>query len=393
MHSSVEGRRLKVGELILLVWAMSGGPAHGQVGSADADYELLRATQEVFRSVLVEIRPSLVRIETVGGSQPGPGRAFQSDAEESEGKPRSQSPFRDSPGGRFLVADGPTTGLVYSADGLIVTSSFNFVREPVLISVMLADGRRLAADLIARDQVRKIALLHIDATDLPVPPWRSIEDVRVGEWAVALGLGFGGDDPSIAVGIISALHRMRANAFQTDARLSPANYGGPVCDVAGRVVGLAVPMAQRPGELAGVEMYDSGVGFAIPKNRLDEIVAELKTGRSFYRGWLGISIDPHVPDALVIRNLAEPSPMQEAGVLPGDRILAVDGTPIRHFGHLVQALYMVPAGQSVHLSLQRDGADFEATVTLARSDELGPLPDLPEPFDPAEPFPAPPGAE
>ena len=97
----------------------------------------------------------------------------------------------------------------------------------------------------------------------------------------------GGTEPALSVGIISAKNRMHSNAVQTDAKLSPLNFGGPLCDIHGRVVGITVPMAQRPGELAGVEMYDSGVGFAVPKHRLDAIVSELRTGRSFYRGWLG----------------------------------------------------------------------------------------------------------
>ena len=359
---------------------------------SDAEYELLRASQERFRAVAAQLRPSLVRIETVGGTQP----VFAARAEpeptdpEREGPPappRSQNPFRDHPGSGFVVADGPTTGVVYSSHGHIITSSFNFVREPALISVTLADGRRLAADLIARDQVRKIALLKIDAVGLPVPTWCERGDVRIGQRAIALGLGFGGDDPSVTVGIISAFNRMRGNAIQTDAKLNPANYGGPLCDLAGRVIGICVPMAQRPGELAGVEMYDSGVGFAIPKHRLDAIVPELMTGRSFYRGWLGMVVEPKVRDAVVVSNIANPSPLQEVGVRPGDRLVTADGRKLHHFGDLVQALYMIPAGENVRLFVDRGGQEFEVTVTLARGADLGPLPELPEPFDPSNPLP------
>ncbi|GAF84535.1 unnamed protein product, partial [marine sediment metagenome] len=212
-------------------------------------------------------------------------------------------------------------------------------------------------------------------------------------WAIALGFALEGDAPSVTVGIISAMNRMLGNAVQTDAKLSPANYGGPLCDVHGRVLGICVPMAQRPGELAGVEMYDSGVGFAVPKRRLDEIVDVLKTGRSLYRGWLGIAIDRLTADAVVIVNVADPSPMRAVGVLPGDTIVGVNGKPIRHYGDLVKSLYMIPAGERVDLRLERDGGEFETSVTLARSTELGPLPDLEEPFDPSEPLPPPPNDE
>ncbi len=363
------------------------------------DPAVLREMQDRFRRVAVELRPSLVRIETVGGTQPTRSvapSAPEDTGENGEGLPkpkRTQSPFRDDVGSPFVLADGPTTGVVYSADGYIVTSSFNFAREPALITVTLSDGRRLAADLVARDQVRKIALLKVDATNLPAPHWADVSDIRVGQTTVALGLGFGADEPSIHVGIISALNRMRGNAVQTDAKLSPANYGGPLSDLHGRVLGICVPMAQRPGELAGVEMYDSGVGFALPRNRVDRIVADLMTGRSFHRGWLGMVVDPRAVNAVVISKVADPSPMKNAGLQAGDAIVAVDGRPVNHFGHLMQALYMLPAGESVIVQIKRGEAEFSATVTLARSDELGPLPALEEPFDPADPLPEPPPEE
>jgi serine protease Do len=382
-------RSIALGSLILTGLVMPPFIARAANAGADSDYELRRASQETFRHVAERLHPSLVRIETVGGTQPI-AFAGEDGEENAQGAPRrSQNPFRDDPGSAFVVADGATTGIVHSADGYIVTSSFNFVREPALISVTLADGRRLAADLVARDQVRKIALLKVDATDLSVPEWRSLDDVRVGEWAVALGLGFGGDHPSVTVGIVSALQRMHGNAVQTDAKLSPANYGGPLCDIDGRIIGLCVPMAQRPGELAGIELYDAGVGFAVPKRIVDGVTAELKKGRSFHRGWLGVAIDPHSAGSLVIGNVADPSPMRTAGVQPGDKLLAINGHAIQHYGHLVQAIYMLPAGEEVKVDIERDGESFSALVELARSDELGSLPELPEPFDPSNPLPQP----
>jgi S1-C subfamily serine protease len=374
-------------------------------------FEVRRATQEIFRDVADSLRPSLVRIETVGGAQPQativeieddtpdeppPDPPEGDPLEEHDGREaplrqpprRQQSPFVDRPGSAFVVADGPTTGLVYSADGYIITSSFNFAREPALISVVLADGRRLAADLIARDAVRKIALLRVDADDLIPPTWVDARDLRVGQTAIALGLGFGGDRPSVTVGIVSALERMRGNAFQTDAKLSPANYGGPVCDIHGRVMGIAVPMAQQPGELAGVDMYDAGVGFAVPKHRVDPIVATLMTGRTLQRGWLGISVNLQTVGGVAISNVADPSPMSRAGVVPGDRIVWAEGRPLKHFGHLMQTLYMIPAGEEVYLTIERDGRQFGLRVALAASEELGPLPDRPAPrFDPSNPLP------
>ncbi|MEK7710801.1 MAG: trypsin-like peptidase domain-containing protein [Planctomycetota bacterium] len=411
-------KRIVQSLLRIVVLAAASTSLEIALGDEAGAVELLKDTQERFRSAAARVQPSLVRIETVGGTQPSL-RPVSEEPEpkddDLEGPPapkRTQNPFRDTVGSGFVVSDGPTTGLVYSSDGYIVTSSFNFVREPALISVTLSDGRRLAADLVARDQVRKIALLKVEAEGLAVPEWVDARDkhpnvqmsehpnmdfstfglldfsgeVRVGEWAIAFGMGFGGEEASITVGIVSALDRMCGNAVQTDAKLSPANYGGPLCDIRGRVIGISVPMAQRPGELAGAEMYDSGVGFAVPRHRVDAIVAELKKGHSFHRGWLGVSLNPRARDAVVVGNIADPSPAREAGVRIGDKVVSIAGKPVKHFGQMVQALYMIPAGETVRLELERDGEPLSLDVVLAESSKLGPLPEIAEPFDPANPL-------
>jgi len=382
--------------LVLLV-SFSSLLCVGAVFGAEDDYwlDVQRANQSATRAAVSRISGSLVQIETVGGAQPKDARTERGQAEGGEKKDddRDKPLFVDTVGSNFLVADGPTTGIVYSSDGLILTSSFNFVRNPVVITVKLADGRRLVADLVGRDQVRKLALLKVEADGLEVPEWAPPDGIVVGQWAIAVGLGFGGQSPSVTVGIISALNRMLGNAIQTDANLSPVNYGGPLLDRDGRIVGICVPMAQRPGELAGVEFYDAGIGFAVPKTRVDEIVADLRAGKNFYRGWLGIRLDPQARDDVTIGELDLKSPLRAAGMHPGDKILAVNGKTVRHFGNLVQAIYMIPAGERVHLTVRRGGEEVGITVTLARSEQLAQELEKHEPFDPSNPFPQPPDEE
>lgn len=348
-----------------------------------------KASGVVIQAAVQALAPGLVRIETVGGAQPREG--VGEDVPETEAPRPRAVPFRDTPGSSFRLADGPTTGVIWSADGLIVTSSFNFVRDPLVISVVLPDGRRVAADLVARDQVHKVALLKVDATGLHVPRWAPTSDVRVGQTALALGLGFGSREPAVSAGVVSAVGRMSGTCVQTDALLSPVNYGGPLANLEGCIIGLCVPMAQRPGELAGIEMYDSGVGFALTAERVRAIVAGLETGRSVYRGWLGIQVDARRPDAVIVDRIADPSPMRDAGAQRGDRIIGVGGRKIRHYGHFVQALALAPAGMNVPLQIVRGEQTLELTVKLVRAEELGPLPeDPPEPFDPADPHGPPP---
>ena len=157
----------------------------GTVASAAPPLELLRSEQEMFQSVIRTAKPFVVRIDTVGGAQPssasGQPQADDEDTPDREGDPGPSfpRPVRDPVGSRFPLADGPTTGIIFGSDGLILTSSFNFVRRPALVTVKLADGRQFVADVVGRDQVRKLALLKINATDLPVPQWVPSEDVRV----------------------------------------------------------------------------------------------------------------------------------------------------------------------------------------------------------------------
>lgn len=329
-------------------------------------------TQAMVRAAVARVRPSVVTVETVGGKQELPGR-------QTPTSQPSTRPFVVRPGSRFELADGPTTGLIQSEDGYIITSSFSFVRNPSVITVELADGTRHVARLVARDQVRKVALLKIDARDLPVPEWKDLNGVHVGDWAIALGRGFGGIAPSISVGIVSGLNRMDGNAFQTDAKLSPANYGGPIVDSSGRVIGISVPMGRRPGELAGIELYDSGIGFAVPYQEICETVEFLKTGQSVHRGFLGIEIDRRAPSGAVISGIAVPSPAHGAGLHVGDIIVEAAGREIFTADSLPHALAMRAAGDTVNIRYVRGAKTEETVLTLARQQEIGSIPAPPTP--------------
>ena len=126
---------------------------------------------------------------------------------------------------------------------------------------------------------------------LPVPAGAPVTEIRVGQWAIAVGRVFDGDQTNLSVGIISAVNRVWGKAIQTDAKISPANYGGPLVDLEGRVLGVLVPMSpQETGEVAGVEWYDSGIGFAVPLANINRVPTRLEKGEELHPGLLGISM-------------------------------------------------------------------------------------------------------
>lgn len=351
---------------ILAAWTVL---ATSPVQAADRveAYPFETARAQVIRSALARIEPSIVMIETIGGEQPL--------ARSGRGGPRAAS---------FRVGQGPTTGLVVSSDGLIITSSFNFVRSPTIIMVTMADGRRFVARLLGQDYIRRLALLKIDASDLPTPQWVEEGELHIGQYAITCGRGLGGSTPSVSLGIISALNRRNGNAVQTDAKVSPVNYGGPLIDIEGRVIGVLVPMAGAGGELAGAQWYDSGIGFAIYKHKIDFVFDRLVAGQTIEQGKIGVVLEPDEPSVIPllekllpttkgvrIKKVAIGSPASRAKLRTGDKILALDGQPTGDLPEILRRLSDRAAGEEITLSIKRRWRRFEVTVKLVRASEIG----------------------
>lgn len=303
--------------------------------------DLITLQQEAIRSAAANVADSVVQIETLGGLEKVD---------------------------RLLVGTGPTTGLVVSEDGYIVSSAFNFIQQPTSILVTLADGKRRAAEVVARDRSRMLVLLKVEAeSSLSVPVAAPTDTVSVGETAIALGKTFSPTNVNLSVGIVSAKNRIWGKALQTDAKVSPVNYGGPLVDLQGRVLGVLVPLSpESDEEVAGAEWYDSGIGFAVP---LTDILAQLpkwKAGDDLLPGKLGIAIknpqdlDPPAEVGVVKSR----SPAAAAGLKPGDVVVAIDGTSIERFSHMRHALLPRYAGESVTITIRRHGETLERTVEL-----------------------------
>ncbi len=132
----------------------------------------------------------------------------------------------------MLTGTAATTGVVVSEDGYLVSSAFNFISKPSTILVQVEGDHPFAARIVATDHLRMLTLLKIDAGGLvPLRATRG-KKVEVGQWAIAVGRTYDSPEPSVSVGIVSAVNRVWGKAIQTDAKVSPVNYGGPLIDIA-----------------------------------------------------------------------------------------------------------------------------------------------------------------
>lgn len=316
-----------------------GGLSSGLWGA-----DLILQEQQAIQKAAAAADPSIVRIETVGGLDLV---------------------------GETLTGTGPTTGVIVREDGYILTSRFNFLSNPSSVMVTLADERRFAAEIVASDLSRMLTLLKIPATGLtplvPVPK----NEFRVGQWAIALGRTFDPKFPNLSVGIVSALNRVWGRALQTDAKTSPVNYGGPLIDLTGRCLGIIVPLSpQEQGETAGVEWYDSGIGFAVPLADIEAALPRLINKETLKPGLMGLGFEDHGPvsgAAKIIRVRPE-SPADRSGLQVNDVITAINGQPVQKLNDLKQTLGAMYAGDAIQLSVLRGTETLESKLTL--TDEL-----------------------
>ena len=356
--------------LAVLALAVAGS-ARGQ----DAKKDVNEANERALKAASERVAPGVVKIETAGGLEVGGGG----------GPP----PKKGAPPPPPVVrrGTGPTTGVVVSADGFIVTSAFNFANKPTDIFVTIPGRDRLVAKVVASDLTRQLTLLKVEATDLPVPATFPRKDMRVGQWAVALGRTLDTNTnhpPSVSAGILSALNRIWGKAIQTDAKISPANYGGPLVSIDGRVLGILVPAdPETEGATAGFTWYDSGMGFAIPFEDVMAALPRLKAGKDLRKGLLGViptNASVYVGE-FVVGTVQPDSAAAKAGIKVGDKIVAFDDKPTPDsstFQHLIGPKY---EGDAIKLKVKRgeEVIDFPnvvlgGTLTAYVAPFLGVLP-------------------
>ncbi|WP_192036667.1 DegQ family serine endoprotease [Halomonas sp. YLGW01] len=263
------------------------------------------------------------------------------------------------------------SGFVISEDGYIMTNA-HVVQDADEILVRLNDRRELEAELVGADAKTDVALLKVDADNLPTLEIGDSDTLEVGEWVAAIGSPFGFDH-SVTAGIVSAINRtLPSDAYvpfiQTDVAINPGNSGGPLFNLDGEVVGINSQIFTRNGGFMGLS-------FAIPISVAMDVADQLKNEGRVSRGWLGVVIQPvsrdlaesfglEGPTGALIADLDPEGPAARDGLKAGDVIIGVNGEDVDRSSTLPRLVGRVRPGEDVELALMRDGRERELTVTV-----------------------------
>lgn len=266
--------------------------------------------------------------------------------------------------------------IVDAAEGTIITN-FHVIKGADEIQIQLTDGRSYEANLIGADPEVDIAVLDIEAQSLTQLDLRDSDQVRVGDFVIAIGNPFGLGQ-TITTGVVSALGRSGLgiegyeNFIQTDASINPGNSGGALVDLNGKLVGINTAIIAPGGG-------NVGIGFAIPANMMRQVANQILDQGGVSRGQIGISIQeitPELQSAFKMRNgesgvlvtgVSDDSPAKQAGVKPGDVIISVDGKATPDIGQLRNQIAFAPTDRPVSLRILRDGQRIEVQVRVSHS--------------------------
>jgi serine protease Do len=324
------------------------------------------AFSKAFIEVAEKVTPTIVRITVVSKRTENPHEEF------------FFFPFRDMP----REQQGSGSGIIISDDGYIVTNN-HVIENATSIKVDMFDKRRYDAKVIGRDPLTDLAVVKIDATDLPVAFLGDSEGIKVGQWVMAIGNPLSLAS-TVTAGIISAVGRGQLNLIrdsygvenfiQTDAAINPGNSGGALVDLSGAVIGVnSAIAASRTGTYIGY-------GFAIPINLAKSVAKDLIAHGKINRGYIGVNIQEvdqalakslglDRPRGIIIQGLVPGGAAAEADIKEGDVILQIDGREVNQANELQSYVASRSAGTKVNLTLFRDGKEIERTVTLKPRDE------------------------
>lgn len=336
-----------------------------------------------FTELVEKVAPAVVNISTVSHSEQSLSTPFGQF--EFHGPRGEEIPdifrhfFRDLP----QFQEGPRkaphslgSGFIISSDGYILTNH-HVIKDADEVLVRLSDRRELQAEVVGSDERTDVALLRIDAHDLPVVKRGRSENLKVGEWVLAIGSPFGFDH-SVTAGIVSATERALANEtyvpfIQTDVAINPGNSGGPLFNLDGEVVGINSQIYTRSGGFMGLS-------FAIPIDVAMDVAEQLKSQGFVERGWLGVIIQEvnrdlaesfglEKPAGALVAKVLPDSPAKRGGLQEGDVILKLNGRSIELSSDLPPLVGRIKPGQTARLEVMRSGRRRVIELEIGRMPE------------------------
>jgi serine protease Do len=279
------------------------------------------------------------------------------------------------PRGEMPPARGEGSGFVISADGYILTNA-HVVDDAQQVTVRMTDRREYQAKIVGVDRRTDVAVLKIDAKNLPVVRVADAQDLKAGEWVIAIGSPFGFEN-SVTAGIVSATARSLGDAYtpfiQTDVAVNPGNSGGPLFNLRGEVVGINSQIYSRSGGY-------QGVSFAIPIDVAINVKDQLVATGHVQRGRIGVTIQEvnqtladsfklSRPRGALVSQVEGGGPADEAGLKPGDVILAVDGKAIERSSELPPLIAAIKPGKEASLAVWRDKAERKVRIKVGELED------------------------
>jgi serine protease DegQ len=266
------------------------------------------------------------------------------------------------------------SGVIVSSGGYVLTNH-HVVEAADEIEVALADGKRLLAKVVGNDPETDLAVLRLDAENLPAISFGSSDALRVGDVVLAIGNPFGVGQ-TVTSGIVSALGRtgLGINTFenfiQTDAAINPGNSGGALIDAAGSLIGINTAIFSRSGG-------SMGIGFAIPVSTAKMVLEQIVRSGSVTRGWIGVEVQEITPPlaesfklggtrGALIAGVLRGGPADKAGIKTGDVLLEVQGKPVADPAAMLNLIAALAPGSAATMKVKRQGRDVDASVTVGR---------------------------
>ena len=304
-------------------------------------------------------------------------------APDQRGEPRSEQEPRSVP-------RGVGSGFFISEDGAILTNH-HVIDGATDIFVTLTDGREFEAEVVGSDARTDVALIKIDAEGMVTLPIGSAQNLKKGQWVLAIGSPFGLES-TVTAGIVSAIGRETGDYLpfiQTDVAVNPGNSGGPLLDLSGEVVGINAQIVSRSGGFMGISL-------AIPIDEATQVAAQLQADGKVTRGRIGVQIGEVSNDVALasgledttgamVSRVAPDGPAAEAGVEAGDIILSFDGKPITKWSDLPRVVGSTKPGEVVDMMVWRKGESVNLTITVGEMPSSEPVASAPTTPAPSEP--------